>query len=108
MTESTTNEQQRKIVEKLDVPGAGFDRWWLLVALVVGMILLLTLTSPDPYGRMVSFMADGIWVTIKITSVSFILVIVLGLIGGLGRLSRNRLIKGIAHTETSILLASYR
>lgn len=103
MTESATGETQQKIVENLDTPGARFDRWWLLVFFVVGMILLLTITAPDPYARMVRFFADGIWITIKITSISFILVIVVGLIGGLGRLSRNWLIKGIATLYVEVI-----
>jgi len=103
MTESATSETQRKISEKLDIPGAGFDRWWLLVAFVVGMILLLTLVTPDPFARMVRFMAEGIWVTIKITSISFALVVVVGLIGGLGRLSRNWLIKGMSTLYVEVI-----
>jgi polar amino acid transport system permease protein len=81
---------------KLEIPGAGFDHWWWLVVGVVATIVLLVVFIPDPFQRALNFMVRGIWVTIKITSVSFLLVIVLGLIGGLGRLSRNRFIKGLA------------
>lgn len=52
---------------------------------------------------MFKFMLDGIVVTIKITSISFILVIIVGLIGGLGRLARNPVIKGIATLYVEVI-----
>ncbi len=81
---------------KLDTPGIGFDKWWLLVGAVVAMIVFLTLSKPDPYQRALIFVSDGIGISIGVTSVSFVLIVVLGLFGGLGRLSKNRLVQGIA------------
>ena len=46
--------------------------------------------------RILLFVRDGIWVTFKTTVISFVLVMVAGLFGGLGRLSKNKLINGIA------------
>ena len=77
-------------------PSARFDRWWILVFLVVGTIAFLSFTRPDPFGRVVSFVKDGVGITLATTVISFLLVLVVGLIGGLGRISRNWLISGIA------------
>lgn len=76
--------------------GSGFDRWWLLVAAVLGMLIVLTLAEPDPYGRVTRFIIDGTRYTLEVTIVSFVLVLVIGLIGGLGRISKNWLVHGIA------------
>jgi polar amino acid transport system permease protein len=81
---------------KLDSPGAGFDRWWLLVVAVVGMIILLSVFWPDPFAMTITSVSDGIVVTIYVTAISYVLIIFVGLFGGLGRLSRNWLIKGIS------------
>lgn len=102
MTDKTASEEE-KTVSTLDVPGLHFDRWWLLVVAVVATILLLVITTPDPFGRMVTFMLDGIWVTVKITGISFLLVIVLGLFGGLGRLSKNWLVKSLATLYVEVI-----
>ena len=59
------------------------------------LIVLLIRTSPDPFGAMFQFLSDGIVVTLKITVTSFVTVLIVGLFGGLGRLSRNWLIKGL-------------
>jgi polar amino acid transport system permease protein len=103
MTDRTITEEPTKIGANLDTPGMGFDRWWLLVVGTVGLLLLLVFVYPDPYQRALRFMAGGIWVTINVTIVSFMLVIVFGLFGGLGRLSRNRYVQGIATLYVEIV-----
>ncbi len=73
-----------------------FDRWWLLLFAVIIIILLLIYFKPDPFRRILFFVSDGISVTIYTTLVSFILVLVFGLLAGLGRISKNRILNGAA------------
>ena len=79
-----------------DIPEAGIgyhiDAWWWLVALVAGLIAILSITKPDPYWRIVLFVRDGIGITVLITVVSFILMLFVGMLGGLGRISKNKFI----------------
>jgi len=99
MAESSISEEQAQADlahTKLDSPGAGFDRWWLLVVAVVGLIIFLSVLWPDPFAMTVQSVSDGIVVTIYVTAISFVLIVFLGLLGGLGRLSTNWVIKGIA------------
>jgi polar amino acid transport system permease protein len=103
MTESTVSEDKPQVGSKLDTPGAGMDRWWLLVIAVVGMIVFLVSTVPDPFARAIKFMSDGIVTSILVTVVSFILVAVLGLFGGLGRLSKNKVIKTVSTLYVEVI-----
>lgn len=108
MTERSITEKPAELEQtlkgnKLEIPGSGFDRWWWLVATVIALIVLLVVFVPDPYRRALNFMAQGIGITIKITSISFLLVIIVGLIGGLGRLSRIPIIKGIATLYVEVI-----
>ncbi len=80
-----------------------FDRWWFLVFGVILLILLLVIFKPDPFGRILRFVQDGIWVTVYTTLISFALVLVFGLFGGLGRLSKNKFIRGIATVYIEIV-----
>jgi len=80
-----------------------FDRWWILVILVIALIIGLSVFVPDPYGRVVNFVIDGIWVTLQVTLISFFLVLIVGLIGGLGRISKNWLISGIATLYVEVI-----
>lgn len=79
------------------------DPWWGLVAVVVGLIALLYFGTPDPYQRIMVFLKEGIWVTVKITLISFLLVLVLGLLVGLARLSKNVIVRGIATVYVEVI-----
>jgi polar amino acid transport system permease protein len=82
------------------IPGADqfsrLDPWWGMVLFVIALIIFLIFSKPDPYMRILLFVRDGIWVTFKTTMIAFLLVMVVGLIGALGRLSKNPIINGIA------------
>jgi len=63
---------------------------------VIGLIILLIAVSPDPFLNIVRFVRDGIAITVLITITAFLFTLVAGMLGGLGRLSQNWLIHGIA------------
>ncbi len=73
-----------------------FDRWWILFFIIIAIILLLIFYKPDPFKRILLFVSDGIGVTVYTTLISFFLVLIFGLITGLGRISKNFLINGVA------------
>lgn len=72
------------------------DAWWALFALVAVTVIALVVLRPDPYRNLLVFLDDGIRVTLGVTVLSFLMTLVAGLIGGLGRLSTNRLINSLA------------
>ncbi len=80
-----------------------FDQWWLLFLAVVAITAILMIQKPDPYKRIAFFLWDGVRVTLGITVVSFVLILLLGLIGGLGRVSKNPLISGMASLYVEII-----
>ncbi len=86
-----TNEQELK-----NVPGAEqhyrMDPWWWLLALVVGLIIILSIFKTDPYWRIILFVRDGLAITVLITVVSFIFMLFVGMLGGLGRISKNKVV----------------
>jgi polar amino acid transport system permease protein len=67
------------------------------------MTYLLIRFKPDPYRRIWVFLQDGIRVTISITVVSFLFIVLAGLIGGLGRISKNVIISGMAALYVEIV-----
>jgi len=80
-----------------------FDNWWLLVLAVFALVSLLVFSSPDPYQRILVFVSDGILVTIRLTAISFVLVLFLGLIVALGRLSKINFIRGTTTVYVEII-----
>ena len=93
--------------ELIRIPGAEpssrIDAWWGLFIGVVGLTLALVIFKPDPYARIVQFVRDGIVITLTLTIVSFFLVLFVGLAGGLGRLSKNRLLRSVTTLYVEIV-----
>jgi len=89
------------------IPGGGrlmrIDPWWGLVILVIGLTVVLVTVSADPFWNILLFVRDGVVVTVIITVAAFILVLLMGLIGSLGRLSRNPFIYGVATLYVEIV-----
>lgn len=76
-------------------PGLAVDRWWMLVLAVGAIIVALTLGWPDPFWRMLRFLTDGLGVTVSITALSFALILGVGLLGGLGRVSPRPIVRNV-------------
>ncbi|NTU65167.1 MAG: ABC transporter permease subunit, partial [Chloroflexi bacterium] len=94
-----------KVLSK--VPGARpedrIDAWWGLFLGVVVLVVVLIVFWPDPYRRILEFVADGILITIVVTVVSFVLVVIVGLLGGLARTARNRYSRGFVSLYVEII-----
>jgi len=99
-----------------------FDRGWFLFFGAIALLLLLvfivgqkfitvlqvggvsvTLKLGDPYGRILRFLADGVLITLELTLKSFICILIVGMIGGISRVSGNRIIGGIASLYVEIV-----
>ncbi|GAU09269.1 amino acid ABC transporter permease [Desulfoplanes formicivorans] len=80
-----------------------FSAWWISFIGAVAIIIYLCMTEPDPYLDILKFLPDGILVTFQVTIYSILLSLVIGLVTGLGRLSRNRFFNLIASTYVEII-----
>jgi len=93
--------------ELAKIPGAvretKFDAWWVLVAIVILLVIFLALVFPDPYLDLLRFVRRGLIVTITITFISFFLTLILGLFGGLARVSKNFILNGISTLYVEII-----
>ncbi|HWQ46428.1 MAG TPA: amino acid ABC transporter permease [Longilinea sp.] len=79
------------------------DSGWYLVFGVIILIILLVVFSPFPYRDIVVFVRDGIWITIYVTLIAFVLVLFVGLLGGLARLSKNVIIRTLAMIYVEVI-----
>ena len=79
------------------------DPWWWLVVAVGGGIGLLVILRPVPFRGIVVFARDGILVTMVVTVASYFLIVIVGLLGGLGRISKNKLVFGLASLYVEVV-----
>ena len=77
--------------------------WWALVFGTALFIWLLTRFRPQPYLEIWNFISDGIVVTLQLVITSFVFIVVVSLLGGLGRLSKVRVIYGISSLYVEII-----
>ncbi|MBN1303083.1 MAG: amino acid ABC transporter permease [Anaerolineales bacterium] len=66
------------------------DAWWWLLAAVIVLTGSMIILSPDPYRDIFFFALDGVAVTLSVTIAAYIVTLIAGLFGGLGRLSKSK------------------
>lgn len=77
--------------------------WWIAFLGAIGTLLFLVIYQPDPYKRILEFLPDGILITFQVTIYSILMALVIGLVTGLGRISRNKYINLVASTYVEIV-----
>ena len=82
---------------------AGIDRWWLLVLAVLAIIVFMIVAMAKPYAEIWNFVKDGISVTLRISVTSFFTILIVGMLGGLGRISGNRIVRGASSLYVEVV-----
>ncbi|MDY0390289.1 amino acid ABC transporter permease [Desulfobulbus oligotrophicus] len=77
--------------------------WWLALIGAATLLVVLPWIKPDPYLTILRFVPDGVVITFKVTVLSISLAIFIGLVTGLGRISRNRFINLIASLYVEVV-----
>lgn len=77
--------------------------WWALVLAVAMTAWLLTKVRPYPFLEIWRFVSDGILVTLRIVITSFGFILLVSLLGGLGRISRNPVLYGLSSLYVEII-----
>ncbi len=70
--------------------------YWLLATLLLGVILLWNLLSDEDYSLIFGAVAKGVWITIYVSLIAFTFAVVIGLLVGLTRLSKYRILQELA------------
>jgi len=82
---------------------ANVDTWWVLVLATLALIFGLIWVKPQPFAEIFAFLSDGIVVTLQLTMAAFGLILLVGMLGGLGRISKNPLLRGIASLYVEVI-----
>jgi len=63
--------------------------WWALIILLLGVLIVYFISTSATYQDAFFFLIAGVGLTVQVSLISFGLALVLGLIAGLGRVSKN-------------------
>jgi len=77
--------------------------WRISFLGALAALAFLMIFKPDPYLDIIKFIPDGILVTFKVTALSICFALLLGLIAGLGRISKNRLLNSVASVYVEVV-----
>jgi polar amino acid transport system permease protein len=80
-----------------------FSAWKIAFFGAIGLLIFLPIYSPDPFARILLFLPDGILRTFQVTILSILLALVIGLVAGLGRISRIRIINRISTVYVEVI-----
>jgi polar amino acid transport system permease protein len=70
--------------------------WWVVAIFLIGVGAFYLVTTQSSFGDALNFIKIGIWITISTTLYAYSIALVLGLVAGLGRISRNVIIRNLA------------
>lgn len=77
--------------------------WWFLIILFIGLFLFYKITSDELYSAILGKLQQGIVVTLFVTIIAYISAIVIGLVAGLGRVSKNPILFNLATLYVQVI-----
>lgn len=94
----TTRSAQGRAIDRISTLP-----WWLIVLLLVGIILVYQFSTNETYVTAFSRIRNGIATTLLVTAIGYTIAILLGLIAGLGRVSKNVFVFNIATLYVQVI-----
>lgn len=83
--------------------GSLLSAWRISFFGALGLVVLLPLLSPEPYREIMRYLPDGILRTFQVTLISIFFALIIGLVTGLGRISRNIFINRLATVYVEVI-----
>lgn len=80
-----------------------FSAWRISFFGALALVILLPVLSPDPYVEILRFLPDGILRTFQVTIISIVFALFIGLVTGLGRISRVTFINRLATVYVEVI-----
>jgi polar amino acid transport system permease protein len=97
-TETRPLAVQGRLIDTLaDLP------WWLLIILLGGVFFAFYAYTDETYTAIFSFLKPGLIVTIRVTLIAYAIAITIGLLAGLGRVSKNPIIYNLATIYVQVM-----
>jgi polar amino acid transport system permease protein len=101
---NSTIEGQRRASMQMRVTDSLSDLpWWLLIIILGGLVLVYSFYTDETYHDIFAFILEGLIVTIRVTIIAYMFSITLGLLAGLGRVSKNPIIYNLATVYVQVM-----
>lgn len=101
------NKTRIEVTDGVLIPGRDdsslFSAWRISFYGAIFLLILLPAVFPDPYRNILLFIPDGIVKTFEVTVLSIIFALIVGLLAGLGRISRITLVNRICTVYVEVI-----
>jgi His/Glu/Gln/Arg/opine family amino acid ABC transporter permease subunit len=87
----------RRRIRLADVP------WWVVILVLLGAYLAYAMLSDEGYKEAIGFIIPGVKLTLQVTFLAYALALVIGLIAGMMRVSKNPLLYNIATLYVEVM-----
>lgn len=77
--------------------------WWAVIIIVFGVLAGYSVLTSEAYLKVLRFVMEGVKLTLQTTALAFALALVLGLMGGLGRVSKNPILYAVATLYVEVI-----
>lgn len=77
--------------------------WWLLIIILGGILLGFSFYTNETYNQIFNFLREGVFLTIRVTLSAYAISITIGLLAGLGRVSKNIVIYNLVTLYVQIM-----
>ena len=77
--------------------------WWLFAIVLIAIYVFIIISSNENYNKAFVFIKAGLIITITTTLKAFLIALILGLLSGLGRISKNVVINNLARFYVEII-----
>ena len=77
--------------------------WWLIVAIIIGLFITLQILTNERLSVIFKAISAGVVVTIRVTLAAYLSAVIIGLIVGFARVSKNKVILNLASFYVEIV-----
>ena len=107
--EETVAEQPQAIKPGMELSGFSSKKsfrdlpWWFFGIILIAIYAFFIISTNEEYNSAFDFIKSGLIITIKTSLISYAIAILLGLLAGLGRISKNVVINNLARLYVELI-----
>lgn len=77
--------------------------WWAVIIIILGIYVGYSVLTSEAYLKVIRFVTDGVKLTLQTTALAFLLALVFGLLGGVGRVSANPVLYAVSTLYVEVI-----
>jgi polar amino acid transport system permease protein len=98
-----TSEPEKARGSRASLVPWGRVPWWVVIIIILGVFVGYSVLTSETYLTVISFVTEGVKLTLQTTAAAFALALVFGLLGGLGRVSKNPVLYAISTLYVEVI-----